>query len=466
MRSGGSDTSFFRLAPLDSNPLAIQLLCALIGRNGARAAAILAADPGRWLLYFLGLAQENALASLLLERIYTLGLRDLVSSLTYVQSANEVSASDGVWAGNSLATNLQRQSAIEISRYDDFDDKFVTLLDGLECMGQSVVWPKGISLSRSLYGEPFHRSSGDFDCILRQQDAAEFVRLCSSLDYALLRGDPGFCNQLEVGPTSSLAELFASPSPSMTPSAVFGLSKNGWPLIDPKFNPLDRGLACKELERFFDNAKKLQWRNRTVQVPCFVDHLLITLVHSEKDRFHGWKSLIDIDLLAQQVGRENGWTEFVRRCQAEGVTLSAWSGLYLVRDRFGTVIPNEVITELMPSQKNLSIYFTFAVEPLYYWNCSSLLTLSLNAAFTADRRNKIPALRRAFFPSRDFLALYYCNKQKLSIIEAWVCLMLHWLVLILPGLLVRKSFGQAFWRAAQQYQHIETSGDRTNTRTT
>lgn len=457
IRAGGSNTRLFRLAPVECNPVAIQILCALIKGDKPLVSRLMQTDPQIWMLFLLGLAQDNALASLLLERVYLLGLKEMISALTCAAAAPDAPASHGVWTGKDLATNLQRMSALEISRYDQFDNRFVALLDGLSEMLPRILWPKGISLSRTLYSEPFHRTSGDFDCILRREDAAEFVARCSAIKYTPLLGDPGFCNQLEVGPTSSLAELFAAPSPAMVPSAVLGLTRDDWPLIDPKFNPLDRGLACRQPERFYEDSIAVGCQGRTFQAPCAIDHLIIASVHCEKDRFRGWKSLVDIHLLAQELNKRQEWSTFVERCRLEGMTVSAWSSLFLVRDRFGTQVPEDVMDELMPSQKNLSTYFTFALEPLFYWNCSSLLTLYLNALFTGDRSNKLPALGQCFVPGRDFIALYYCGKKAVNIVELCLFLSIHWLLLSMPALLIRKTIGRICWPCSRQYSAFSST---------
>ena len=194
---------------------------------------------------------------------------------------------------------------------------------------------------------------------MRSASAAQFVQLAGESGYRPIIGDAGFCNQLEVGPCSTWSELFAVPSADWIPSAVIGLSKKGWPLIDPNFNALDRGLAFKEMSRFYEDSIWINWRGRKFRAPAVIDHLIISLLHSEKDRFGRWKSLMDVHLLAESVEQQNGWTEFVRRCLHEGTSLSAWSGLVLSVNRFSTRVPQSVIDELKPRNTELSVYFSF-----------------------------------------------------------------------------------------------------------
>jgi hypothetical protein len=456
MRKGGSTTAVYRLNPLSRIPLGEQLLCALVRRDKTRATEIMQSPAESWMPGFVQLLRENALASFSSCIFNSLQLRDLVGTIS-MSTLVDNSESGRLVGKSTLQVVLQRMSAIETSQYDEFDDRFLVLLDHLAPMKNDLLWPKGISLSRTLYEEPFHRWSGDFDCVVPKMDALKFVQLCLSAGYAPVYGDRGFCNQIEVGPTASFDDLFCSPSPQMTPSSVIGMSKRDFPLIDPKFNPLDRGLVCKESERFFADAVTITWRDRTFLAPSTIDHLMIALVHSEKDRFCGWKSLIDIDLLAKQIEKENGWKEFVRRCQAEGVRLSAWAGLVLVVDRFATPVPQAVIDELEPPARSLSTYFSFAIEPLFYWNCASVTTLLLNVWFTADRRRKEEALAAALLPSREFLAQYYAQGRPLNSAEVILLTLLHWCVLALPGLLVRNTFGPLLWEAQRQYSEITSN---------
>jgi len=247
MRSGGSSRALYRLKQFDDLPLAERLLCALARRDRQLALSVLSLPLELWLNAFLGLVQENGLAALVSYLLCDLALMDVLRSMMLVRD-DGLAQKDGVWYESGLAVNLQRMSAVELSRYDELDAQFISLVKTLEPIRKDVVWPKGIALSRTLYVEPFHRASGDLDCIVRTESAEQFVSLCQNAGYSPILGDAGFCNQLCVGPTESIKQLFLAPAPILVPSAVIGFAcdNSSGPTIDPKFNPLDRGLAASK----------------------------------------------------------------------------------------------------------------------------------------------------------------------------------------------------------------------------
>ncbi len=135
-----------------------------------------------------------------------------------------------------------------------------------------------------------------------------------------------------------------------------------------------------------------------------------------------------------------------RRCDIEGVRLSAWSGLVLSVNRFSTSVPAELIDQLKPSKTELSVQFSFTTEPLFYWNCSSIAGLLLNAAFSGDRQRKLSVLWRSLLPNDDFLRSYYGRGDQINWFSRVYLTIIHWLVLILPGAAVRRSFGEREWQ--------------------
>lgn len=433
-----------------------RLLCALIANDRVSAENILLSNPEDWYLRFLGSVQENGLSALICTKIFELGFREHAASVVLVKPEKTDKEQDGVWIENTLSTNLQRMSAVDMGRADEFERKLVKLMDRLSPLNDHIAWPKGISLARSLYDEPCHRISGDFDVITRPEFAQRFFDLCSDMNFAIIKGDAGFCNQLGVGPVKRLDDFFLVPNEGFVPSAVYGFEKDGWPLIDPKFNVLDRGLAFREVDRFFQDRLALSVGGHPLFAPSHLDHLMICCVHAEKDRFRGWKSLIDVHLLASAVDAAGSWNEFSRRVNLEGARLSAWSALTLVRDRFNSPVPQSLLDELHPGGQS-STLISFTVEPLFYWNCSSAIMLLLNALYTGDRQRKLRALKASFFPPRTFLERYYSARDKSAALNIALALFCHWFVLLLPGFLVRKLFGTLMWPPSDQYGAVQTT---------
>ena len=167
--------------------------------------------------------------------------------------------------------------------------------------------------------------------------------------------------------------------------------------------------------------------------------------------------MIDIHLLCNEITRDDQWSEFVRRCMVESTNQSAWSGLVLCIDRFGTIVPSEVVSGLQPKFSSLSRYFCFTLEPLFYWNCSSLPTLLLHALFLSDRRRKLVALKGAVFPNETFLRRYYGRGKKLTPFLKLIFALLNFVILFFPGLIVRRTFGRYLWRASNQYREISNN---------
>ncbi|MBS1955896.1 MAG: nucleotidyltransferase family protein [Cyanobacteria bacterium SZAS-4] len=440
LRQGGSSFRFFTLAPRSKLKPSEQLMAAMLSRN-SQAEQILSKQTNETIIAFSKLVNDNELAGYVLESIYLLGLESAFRSFSVEY--------DGALTD---AFNLvSRQAALEAIKFEKFDKMFVKFLDSTASMQDRIVWLKGIVTSRTYcYGEPAQRLSSDFDCFLDRSFLAELNSILLLNDFRVIANDNGFCNQLGVGPVGTLEDLFLVPDEELVPSAVLGYFKNRSPILDIKFNPLDCGLKMIELERFERDAISVTWRGRQFVAPGLIDQLIVSLTHLEKDRFIGWKQLLDIKLLAEKVNAEpENWKEFVRRCNVEGVRTACCAGLSLAVDRLSLAGVDHVIAELDSDQSLLKRLFVFTVTPLFYWNTSSLPMLVANAVVSDNRSRKSKILRRSFFPDRQFLSAYYSNGRPLTGLNLVSNLLLHWLVLLLPGGLVRRTFGPAIWDTAQ-----------------
>lgn len=440
LRQGGSSCRFFTLAPLSSLGPAEQLMAAMLSRD-LLAEQILSRQTGATIVAFWELLSQNELAGYVLESIYGLGLESAFRSIS-------VEYDDGLTDVFSL---ISRQAALESIKFEKFDKMFVKFLDSTAAMKDQIVWLKGIVTSRTYrYGEPTQRLSSDFDCFLEQKYLTELNSILLVDDFHVIVGDNGFCNQLGVGPVCSLHDLFLVPDEELVPSAVLGYFKNRSPILDIKFNPLDCGLKMIELERFQRDTISVTWRGRQFIAPGLIDQLIVSLTHLEKDRFVGWKQLLDIKLLSETVNAEpENWKEFVRRCNVEGISTACCAGLSLAVDRLGLAGVNDVIAELGFKQSLAKRLFTFTVTPLFYWNTSSLPMLLANAAMSNNSSRKIKVLQRSIVPNKTFLSAYYMGGRQLTGINYCVALLLHWLVLLLPGGLIRRTFGKAIWSSDQ-----------------
>jgi hypothetical protein len=438
-RCGGKSQRIFSLSGLSDISAPEAILAALLSRS-ATSEQILVQDA-ETLNKFLDLVSENELCGFALESIHLLGLEAKFRSLTI----------DHHGAMVDLLTLITRQSALEAIKFEKFEAKFASFLKLTSILHEPAIWLKGIVTSRTCYTNPSFRLSGDFDCFIDPRNFLEFYKILCEHDFHVITGDTGFCNQLGVGPVASVDDLFLAPSAELVPSAVFGFYRNRWPLLDIKFNPLDRGLKMIELDRFKRDAKFVQWRDQLFCAPDLLDQLMISLTHFEKDRLIGWKQLLDIKLLAEKInGTPELWNEFVRRSEVEGVSTACCAGLSLAQERLGLRDADQVVHDLSPRAQGISQrLFTFTVTPLFYWNASSVPMLLANAKFSDDSSRKMRVLKESFFPNKQFLSKYYFGGRDLSVISTTFALLLHWLILWLPGGVVRRTFGRLIWRHNQ-----------------
>jgi Uncharacterised nucleotidyltransferase len=301
---------FFTLASFQSLSLAERLMAQLL-RRSKFGESPLNEQTDESLAQFMNLVNQNELAGYILESIYLLGLESVFRARTINDGGSPAD----------VFSLISRHAALEAIKFEKFDNKFVKFLDLTKALQAQLVWLKGIVTSRTCYTEPSQRLSGDFDCFLDSQFAHELHEILYEDGFRIIGADNGFCNQLVVGPVVSLDNLFLVPEDQFVPSAVMGYFKNRCPILDVKFNPLDRGLKMIELERFKSECTLVNWRGRQFLAPSLIDQLIIALTHLEKDRFLGWKQLLDIKLIAEKINETpDSWSEFVRRCRVEGVS--------------------------------------------------------------------------------------------------------------------------------------------------
>lgn len=325
------------------------------------------------------------------------------------------------------------------------DKLFSQVLQILKSVSSQIIWIKGTSLSRTIYQGDNQRVAGDFDAVVHSSKFSETHHLLRAHQFIEIK-DPGFCNQLGVGPTESAEQLLLAPHPSLIPNSVTTMFLESWPPIDLKLGPLDRGIQMCDIDKFFEEAEQLNIQGQVFFGPCRVDQMMICLHTFAKDRFSIWKNLFDIHLLANEFSKAPElWQELVVRCKRESIEASAWASLVVSVDRLATVVPNSVLVQLEPPQDWCSRALTFAISPYFVWNANSLIMLLLNALTSSDRSRKLTLLFHSFFPSRNFIANYYNGGRHCNPLLAVALTVVHWLVIILPGGIVRKTFGKMLW---------------------
>lgn len=440
LRLGGRSPRLFSLPDRHHLSAPEAMTAALLSRSTSGLNELSGHDEST-LNLFLDLVSENELTGYCLESIYLLKLEAKFKSLTINHHGTKTD----------LLTLITRQSGLEAIKFEKFEKKFAAFLELTAPLNHELVWLKGIVTSRTAYSNAEYRLSGDFDCYVNPKHFPQLLQILNANEFRVIAGDTGFCNQLGVGPVSSIVDLFLVPSEDLIPSAVCGMYRNRWPLLDIKVNPLDRGLKMVELDRFERNKVTVSWQRCIFTAPDLLDQLLIALTHFEKDRFAGWKQILDIKLLAEKVNQTpEFWGEFVRRARVEGVGTACSAGLSLARERLNLAGVDSVIEDLTPADEKMSRrWLMFTVTPLFYWNTSSLPMLYANAKLADDSQRKLRVIQESLRPSKQFLSNYYLGGRPVTFFSYMYAMLLHWLVLWLPGGVVRRTFGKLIWRENQ-----------------
>lgn len=339
---------------------------------------------------------------------------------------------------------IKRDVGIAIARYERLNATFRQLNQSFLQAGLHPVWIKGPVMARTFYAQPYFRLSNDFDLLLRPDEYRTVVESLIRNGCRPIWDDPGHCHQFGVGPTGSLDKLSISPSAEIERWHNLSLVHPTGLHIEIKSDPLDTGLRMRELERFHNDCQWLSFEDQKFLAPSLIDHLMLEITHLHKHFFVGWAWLYDIHLLASELNRTpSSWNELVRRCRLEGVSTAAWAVLQLVLDWLDTDVPNNVIEQLAPPSCNVAArLLTFTADPEFLWNSSSILDLLQNACFLGDRKRKLEVLAACFFPDAKFLSDYYCNGAAVSPLRMPILLIIHWLIVVLPGGISRRLFGR------------------------
>lgn len=376
---------------------------------------------------------ESGLPNLLIKRLYQLELdKHFANRMVYGKAfLQEVSA-----ALSRLFVGSERMN-----------EQFLQLLVDLAELSQAVVWLKGVSLSRSLYEEPFDRLSNDFDLLIAPESLPVVYERLKELGFNPLWQDPGHCHQYLSGPTGSLEDISTLPSGELVPYNVTMLQAD-WTMLELKCDPLDMGVRFKEYARFIAERQQYEWKNRRFLAPSNVDHLLLELTHFHKHGLRGWSWIYDMHLLTQELSKnEDCWREFVRRCQIEGVCASAYIGLTELTRWLASPVPEWVLKELEQAAGGaLFVRLARHANIAFLWNCRSFPELVYTAVFGGDSKRKFEILAACLFPDDNFIRAYYCGGMPTASFNLGLAKLFHFLVLLLPAGITRRSLGFLWWR--------------------
>ncbi len=416
----------FDPVPLHQMPIEEQIFAALLREDKSFFESQNIVFSDHW-TGVIALAEQQQMASLMVTVMVDLGLAEILLGNKY-----------------SLA-ELKRIATREIINSDCISDRHVEILRKLGPLADQVVFIKGTALAHSVYRNKSMRSHCDLDIVVPEKKFIEVCRVLETSGFQPLTMDAGFCNQKGVGPTQTFADLLLRPANGWTPPAILTFNKPDWPQADLKLSPFDIGMQMAGLEQFFSDSQRIVTNTCSFNVPSFHVQLAVSLYHLNKAHFDSWKYLLDVHLLANKMEAE--WDDFVITCSEEGLRPLAHAGLMLVIDRLHTAVPESVIRSLR-SQSKTSETPVLIIKPSFAWNLNSLPMLMINASTSSDGQRKWNLLLQSLRPSRTFLFTYYFPRNATSRSSLFYpfLLLLHWLTLLLPGGLVRKTYGSLLWK--------------------
>jgi hypothetical protein len=401
----------------------------------------------------LNIIKQFGQKSELMDRFFNESYWSNIPVLIY-QRIGELNLAEAMQApklsnGENVFEKMRETAAQGVLEYQTMSDRLRWLINAMDPLLEHVVWLKGTTLSRSLYQQGNHRLSLDFDIVVAEEYKDKVLGRLEADGFWPIWNEPGYCHQYGVGPVGSLTDLNLTPTSDNETCHNLTLKKEGPnPLVDFKLHPLDTGLRMKEARRFFAEAKPVNWAAGKLLAPSTIDHLIISLLHFHKHGFCGWGWLYDIHLLTNKLSETPElWPEFIRRCQLEGIKTSAAKGLEIAKYHLSSSISEDVLQELQTWQSQYlpgSIMRITSTE--FVWNCNSLPMLLLNAAVMGDARRKMQVLLMSILPEKQFLSQYYADGKAISWHNYVVFLVLHWLVLLLPAGLIRRTYGKIYWR--------------------
>lgn len=451
VRKPGSSLHFSRILTLGNLNIAEQLFAACLRKDAECLASLLYQHHIRtWYRGFCALIRKTEFAGIVFQLAHDPELMENVrAAMRRLSGATNASAP----LDPRVSTRLRRLVTRETQKAESLNNQFALILNALAELCDRVVWIKGAALARTLYPRADLRLFSDFDCVVPAEHLNEFVaRLREKLEFRTTVS-PAFSCQIGCGPTSAVADFLLSPEPSLVQpcpiSLVLPLGE-GTSMIDVKVNPLCHGIQMHELERFYTNSVNTDVRSSCVRTPSLPDHLNILLVNlAERERFTNWRTIYDIDLVVRAMNNRVGsWSEFVRICSVEGTGLNAWVALSVVIDRLNSAVPSDVLNRLKPGSLNpLMFLLTFTINPDFIWNSNSIVSLCLATIFATDWKRRLQALWSGMLPANQFLQKYYASGTKRA---SAFCLLIHWCVILLPGGLIRRTFGPMIWPAGSK----------------
>ncbi len=462
IRSLGMAKEISRLKPLAQLTREEKLFAALLRGDRQAAIEVLVDETRRAeiLEQVVRLTRLEAFSSLIYERIFALELSTFFNATPPAPVVTEVFENTPLSVVQAKAHSLEsvevacatyleqikERARFAVANHFRLDEKFASVLKITKAFQGDALWVKGAHLSRSVYQPAHFRHYGDLDVIVHPNKFEAFVQALTDAGFASF-DLPAHCNQIGVGPVNRPVDIITSPLPDWIPSGAITMHRaKDKTFVDIKVGPFERGVQAVELERIFAQAEECSCLGEKYRAPTTTDHLMLMLCNFAKNRFDNWRTLYDIHLLARSFSDKlTDWELFVERCKIESISTIAWVGLSVAADRLGTLVPDSVLAELSPEENFSTHCLTFTVSPAFVWNSTGLPMKLLNIFISPDWKRKLKLLACSFVPSSQFLRSYYGNGSKWPSFVYFVCLPMHWYVLLMPGGLVRRTIGPMWW---------------------
>lgn len=431
----GLDARFMHPKRLSSCSLADQFMAAVLRKDFETASRLMESNPHSWSTEFYELTESARFSSLVLDHLMNMGLLDKLADIPV--------------GDHSLQQRLRQNSFEDLTAYEDAELRLEKFLRFTADLRHHYYLIKGIAFARTLYPQPHFRGSNDIDILVQPAHASALVERLLENKFTVLNL-PRCVPQRGSGPFNRVQDLFVTPAPEFAPCEALTLTREGWPEIEFKFDPLDNGLTMHGTDEFWQKHISIPVGSESFLAPDIVEHTLLSMCHFHKDGFTGWKWLYDLFLLSKEIDRTGRWQELVTRCEQEGISASAWASLVVVQDRMGIQIPPTILTTL-EARSRLSTLFSFTIPNRFMWNLNSLPILWLNSIYCGDGVRKRRVLSKTLHPSTEFLRTYYGGKSG----PLWLLLyrILHLVVLLLPSGLTRRTLGQFVWGRDDKFTH-------------
>jgi hypothetical protein len=112
-------------------------------------------------------------------------------------------------------------------------------------------------------------------------------------------------------------------------------------------------------------------------------------------------------------------------------------------------VPDVVLEQLRPRNCLFQSWLAFTVNSEFVWNANSMPMLLLSAMAQGNFMRKMSVLQHALLPRREFLRDYYEETKFAHPLLFPARMVIHWLIMFLPGGIVRHLFGHRLWNGTQ-----------------